>query len=57
MEAVTDVLIAYLQTQAITRDRALELIAKDPGSITELINAQITDAEALLLAASLVPDK
>lgn len=54
--AVDEILISYLLTQGITRARAVELIAKDPSSIQELINAQITEAEQVLLVASLVPD-
>lgn len=56
MSAIDEILIAFLGTQAITRARAEELIAKDPNSITELINAQVSEAETALMAASLVPD-
>lgn len=54
---IDEVLIAFLGTQAITRARAEELIAKDPSSIHELINAQVSEAQTVLLQASLVLDQ
>lgn len=54
--AITEILIANLESQSIPRARAVELVAKDPGTIVELITAQVNEAQTTLLQASLTPD-
>ena len=55
--AVNEILISFLETQGITRPRAVELIAKDPNAISEAIAGQITQAQTALLQAALTPDQ
>lgn len=55
MSATDEILISFLETQAITRARAEELIAKNQAAL-QLIAAQVSEAETVLLQASLTPD-
>lgn len=52
--AIDEILISLLETNGVTRARAQQLIAEDPGTISELISAQVSGAETQLMQASLV---